>query len=549
MAQNTDGNVDVVRPYTGAVGIVGIGKVAKRQFIFGGTVTRDREGDRLGLLPVQFILPFLGDRHLFDSRCADRIGILVLLAVALSCPCICIRNAGGGVGFEVAVRIDILLDVGIQRIVRTRIVLDVRRYVERGLAGPAVERDGIGHAILKDAFGSQIPLHSAVLKGGGRSVGPLLAQAAVGGGAVVSAGTVILVGGRIDRQQVADIAGGGGHIGGGAILHGDGADTGHFDGFKDRSERGIEFCRVSGSIIVACRRTGSRGEVGHIRLAGVRAVGEDGIEVIHTNLGRKRSSIIRRLIIRALHIGFLFIAGTISAGWKIIAVIIKSSIRITNCWSTIREEDDICGIAVAKADIVCFLDRVLPVGACLVSGSSSKAVHVIQICGCAGCRRCIGLRCRAKRNQRHLDGIVRVAVLAVIAKERICKTGYRLLSCLQACCGTIIVITLAGVLGTIIPESNLWIKATAGPTLQRHILAVDKAVEIRASAVGRAIRSGAGLGIHGSGPVNDHDDVDLLDLFFRVAGDGKTDRERTVVIYGQHLVVIRYVPRRCPCRL
>ena len=124
-----------------------------------------------------------------------------------------------------------------------------------------------------------------------------------------------------------------------------------------------------------------------------------------------------------------------------------------------------------------------------------------------------------------MDGIVGITVLTVVTEKSISKAIHCLLCSLQTRSSRIIVITLTSVLGTIIPESDCLPRAiSAGPALQRYELTVDKTVKIRTSAVGRAIRPGAGLGIHRPGPVHDHDHVDLLDLFFRVAfhvqGDG-----------------------------
>ena len=237
MAKDTDGNVDVVTPITLTIGIIGIQRFAKRHCIMSFAVTRDREDDLLSFSSVQHVLPFLGDCQFLDSGSGDRIGILVFLAVALTGTGIGIGDGSGGVGLKVAVLVDVFLDVRIQRIIRTRIVLDIGNNVECGLAGPAVEGDRVGHAVLEDAFGRQIPLNGTVRKGGRRSIRPLIAQAAVGSGAVVTAGTIILIGRSIYRQQIADLARGSSDAGGGAVFHGNSADAGHLNALENRSER------------------------------------------------------------------------------------------------------------------------------------------------------------------------------------------------------------------------------------------------------------------------------------------------------------------------
>ena len=57
--------------------------------------------------------------------------------------------------------------------------------------------------------------------------------------------------------------------------------------------------------------------------------------------------------------------------------------------------------------------------------------------------------------------------------------------------------------------------------------------------------------VHGSGNIHDYDYVDFIGVNFRVrvAGDGQLDGVRAVAVVIDSLLVCRYVPCRCPCRL
>ena len=204
-------------------------------------------------------------------------------------------DARVGVGAEgvaaVVVIDDVLLDLGIELGVLDVAVLQLGDDVVRGLARVAVERDGVAHVVLEDADFGEIPLNRSVYEVGFRRIGPLLH------GTVGAAGTVVLVGGLIHHEEVGDLAGGGGHLAGGAVVDLGIGEARHLDLGEDVGDGLVERGGVLRAVVVG-RGVGTGIAGQRLHTVDV-AESADGEEVGRGNLVGKHNSIIDSMFIAA----------------------------------------------------------------------------------------------------------------------------------------------------------------------------------------------------------------------------------------------------------
>ena len=187
---DADGDEDRIRP---AVVIV------ERHGVVRIIIARDVEGDAVRLFPIvlEQVAPVLGNSKFLDSAVLNRIGIgeSRRLGTRIRETGVGVGERGSGVGLEVAVYVDILLDCRIEVFpgaILAGVVLDVRDIVERFLAGVDLKSHRVGDAVKQRADRGQVPVDRAVRELGSRRIvfvqiirlGPLVLEVTGGDGAV-----------------------------------------------------------------------------------------------------------------------------------------------------------------------------------------------------------------------------------------------------------------------------------------------------------------------------------------------------------------------------
>ena len=208
----------------------------------------------------------------------------------------------------------------------------------------------------------------------------------------------------------------------------------------------------------------------------------------------------------------------------------------------IGNEDDVGRVLVLEINGISGPETSLPVGSTIVvarvTAVDDRGKGVVVGGRLLGYFGHIG-----KVDERHLDGVIRVAVLAVVLKQCsgklvdgfLCRLETALIALLPP-------VTLAGVLLVVVPEMirRIPIRSRIG-TCQLMVLAINEAVEGAIRAVSRGVchLGITGGGIHRGRRVEDDDDVCLAGLLLSVTSHGQGDGISAVMLVFDGLLVVR----------